>query len=226
MVESGLPEWAVFLPAYGLLYRRWMRQAAKAAWVALGVISFAAGFFDLYRNMPGAKHAFSAVYHVSGVPEARPLQPPMCRNKPHCITLTQLASPLSPLAPQFLEWLERNAHVRLSLLATYLLSESVVFEAALRHGARAAGLARAAAAALLSPARAAVAALGAPLALLRAGIAALWCAWSQHRCFVDLLLRFARIVLTWLVLRAGWRCMPRRARAQRWGRRCCALRLR
>jgi hypothetical protein len=71
LVESGLPEWAVFLPAYGLLYRRWMRQAAKAIWVALGILSFAAGFYDLYRNIPGAKHALSAVYHVSGVPEAR-----------------------------------------------------------------------------------------------------------------------------------------------------------
>ena len=66
-----MPEWAIFLPAYGLLYRRWMRQAAKACWVAVGVLSFAAGFYDLYRNIPGAKHALGAIYHVSGVPEAR-----------------------------------------------------------------------------------------------------------------------------------------------------------
>ena len=71
LVESGLPEWAVFLPAYGLPYRRWLRQAAKAAWVVVGVLSFAAGFHDLCRNIPGAKHALAALYRVSGVPEAR-----------------------------------------------------------------------------------------------------------------------------------------------------------
>ena len=71
LVESGLPEWAVFLPAYGLPYRRWLRQAAKAAWVAVGVLSFAAGFHNLCRNIPGAKHALAALYRVSGVPEVR-----------------------------------------------------------------------------------------------------------------------------------------------------------
>jgi hypothetical protein len=71
LVESGLPEWAVFLPAYGLLYRRWMRQCAKLLWVCLGVLSLAAGFYDLYRNIPGAKQALAAIYHLSGVPEAR-----------------------------------------------------------------------------------------------------------------------------------------------------------
>ncbi len=70
-MESGLPEWAVFLPSYGLLYRRWMRQAAKLLWVVLGVVSLLAGFYDLYRNIPGAKHALAALYRLSGVPEAR-----------------------------------------------------------------------------------------------------------------------------------------------------------
>ena len=71
LVESGLPEWAVFLPSYGLPYRRAMRQAAKALWIAAGVVSFAAGFYDLYRNIPGAKHAAAALYRLSGVPEVR-----------------------------------------------------------------------------------------------------------------------------------------------------------
>jgi hypothetical protein len=48
-----------------------MRQAAKLLWVVLGVVSLLAGFYDLYRNIPGAKHALAALYRLSGVPEAR-----------------------------------------------------------------------------------------------------------------------------------------------------------
>ena len=78
-MESGLPEWAIFAPSFGLPYRRWMRRAAKAAWLALGVVSLLAGFWDLYRNLPGARHALGALYRVSGVPEARGMEAPRKR---------------------------------------------------------------------------------------------------------------------------------------------------
>ncbi len=71
LVESGLPEWAVFLPSYGLPYRRGARRAAKALWICLALASLLTGFFDLYRHLPGAKHALAAMYRLSGVPEAR-----------------------------------------------------------------------------------------------------------------------------------------------------------
>lgn len=39
------------MPCYGLPYRPWMRRAAWLAFLAISVVSMAAGFYDLWRNV-------------------------------------------------------------------------------------------------------------------------------------------------------------------------------
>ena len=55
LLESGLPAWSIFLPAYGIYYRPWFRKATRLAWVLISVVSMIVGFYDLYKNVPGAR---------------------------------------------------------------------------------------------------------------------------------------------------------------------------
>jgi hypothetical protein len=53
LYESGLPPWALLLPSFGFYYRPYLRGVARALFVLVSVLSMLAGFYDLYKNIPG-----------------------------------------------------------------------------------------------------------------------------------------------------------------------------
>ena len=70
LYESGLPAWAVFLPSYGCWYRPWMRRATWLFFLAATCLSMAAGFYDLYKNVPYLKAMVSSVAARMYIPAA------------------------------------------------------------------------------------------------------------------------------------------------------------
>ncbi|GFH31272.1 uncharacterized protein HaLaN_30279, partial [Haematococcus lacustris] len=103
LYESGLPSWAVLLPCYGLWYRPWMRTATWLLVTAISIFSMAMGFYDLYKNVPLVRQAMAT-----------------------------LSARLFPSAHRIVEWLERHAQVRLSILFTYVFSKSPLFISLMR----------------------------------------------------------------------------------------------
>jgi hypothetical protein len=148
--ESGIPAWAIFMPSCGLWYRPWLRRATWVLFYLFSALSLAAGFWDLYKQLPG-------------------LQALLARAAASCW--------LPPAA--LLQWAEEHAQVRLSILLTYLFGKSELAVQVVRMGGNAARVARGAAQPLLDAAgppaaalRAAAAAGGAAAAaLVRAGLA-------------------------------------------------------
>lgn len=55
LYESGLPGWAVLLPRLGIYYRPWVRRVTWILFYIFSIVSLAAGFYDLYRNLPGVQ---------------------------------------------------------------------------------------------------------------------------------------------------------------------------
>lgn len=55
LYESDLPGWAVLLPRLGVYYRPWVRRLTWILFYAFSIVSLAAGFYDLYRNLPGVQ---------------------------------------------------------------------------------------------------------------------------------------------------------------------------
>jgi hypothetical protein len=53
LYESGLPAWAIYAPQYGLFYRPWLRSLTWALFYAFSAFSFAMGFYDLLKVVPG-----------------------------------------------------------------------------------------------------------------------------------------------------------------------------
>ena len=60
LYESGIPAWAVFLPAYGGWYRPWLRKLTWLLFIAISLVSMACGFYDLYKNVPYIKEVRAA----------------------------------------------------------------------------------------------------------------------------------------------------------------------
>jgi hypothetical protein len=91
LYETGLPPWALFLPQYGFYYRPWLRTLARALFVLVSVLSMSAGFYDLYKHVPGLDAVFTRFWKPLG------------------------------------DFLERHAAARLSILASYLFTQSRMF---------------------------------------------------------------------------------------------------
>jgi hypothetical protein len=91
LYETGLPPWALFLPQYGFYYRPWLRTLARALFVLVSVLSMTAGFYDLYKHVPGLDAVFTRFWKPLG------------------------------------DFLERHAAARLSILASYLFTQSRMF---------------------------------------------------------------------------------------------------
>jgi hypothetical protein len=53
--ERGLPSWAVFMPSYGLPYRPWFRRVYEVVFILTSFVAVVCGFYDLYKNIPGAR---------------------------------------------------------------------------------------------------------------------------------------------------------------------------
>ncbi|KFM25672.1 putative NADH dehydrogenase [ubiquinone] 1 alpha subcomplex subunit 5, mitochondrial [Auxenochlorella protothecoides] len=94
LYESGLPGWAVLLPRLGIYYRPWVRRVTWILFYIFSIVSLAAGFYDLYRNLPGVQALFNMVVARFWGPSV------------------------------LFRWLEAHAQVRLSLLLTFLLGKS------------------------------------------------------------------------------------------------------
>eukprot|EP00930_Biecheleria_cincta_P039563 TRINITY_DN27190_c0_g1_i1.p1 TRINITY_DN27190_c0_g1~~TRINITY_DN27190_c0_g1_i1.p1 ORF type:complete len:1200 (-),score=168.23 TRINITY_DN27190_c0_g1_i1:53-3652(-) len=52
LCEAGLPAWAIVIPQYTSLYRRWMRLLVAAVVLLLSCVSMLLGFYDLYKRIP------------------------------------------------------------------------------------------------------------------------------------------------------------------------------
>ena len=52
LYETGLPIWAIYMPAWGCPYRPWMRTITWLLFIAISIFSLACGFYDLYKNVP------------------------------------------------------------------------------------------------------------------------------------------------------------------------------
>lgn len=98
LYESGLPAWSVFFPSYGLYYRPWLRSLTWVLFYAFSFLSLAAGFWDLYKTLPGLQALLSRMVAGMWLPPAAVLQ-----------------------------WIEEHAQIRLSLLLTYLFGKSEMF---------------------------------------------------------------------------------------------------
>lgn len=96
--ESGLPAWAVYAPQYGLFYRPWLRTITWLLFYAFSVFSFAVGFYDLYKVVPGLQVVMHRLMASVWLPPAA-----------------------------VLEWLEQHTQIRLSILLTYLFGQSKAF---------------------------------------------------------------------------------------------------
>ncbi|KAK9820431.1 hypothetical protein WJX72_010299 [[Myrmecia] bisecta] len=103
LYESGLPAWAMFMPAYGLWYRPWMRRVTYLLFIAISIFSMACGFYDLYKNVPYLDKVLRRVIGSLYLPSSAIFQ-----------------------------WLEEHAQIRLSILLTYLFGKSMLFMQLLR----------------------------------------------------------------------------------------------
>ncbi|KAG2453730.1 hypothetical protein HYH02_001941 [Chlamydomonas schloesseri] len=137
LYESGLPPWAMLMPCYGLPYRPWMRRAAWLAFLAISVVSMAAGFYDLWRNVPFLKQVVTAI-------------------------ASRLYLPAAEFWDRLSDWLERHTQLRMSILLTYLFSKSPLLVSFMRALRSLAALLQQ----LLAPALAALGAALAPVASL------------------------------------------------------------
>ena len=54
LCETGLPPWAIFLAGYGFFYRPYLRAVARYLFLLVSSLSMLAGFYDLYKHIPGA----------------------------------------------------------------------------------------------------------------------------------------------------------------------------
>jgi len=115
LYESGLPPWALFLASYGFFYRPYLRFIARLMFALVSGLSMMAGFYDLYKHIPGANAILASVW-----------------------------------AP-FIEFLEQHTSIRLSILASYLFTQSTVFAPLMAQLSVGAQLTRSAAAAVWSP---------------------------------------------------------------------------
>lgn len=104
MYESGLPAWSMFLPAYGLYYRPWVRSMTWFLFYLFSVFSLTVGFWDLYKTLPGLQSALSKLVESMWLPPTAVLQ-----------------------------WIEEHAQIRLSILLTYLFGKSEVFVFVMRN---------------------------------------------------------------------------------------------
>ena len=91
LCETGLPPWAIFLAGYGFFYRPYLRAVARYLFLLVSSLSMLAGFYDLYKHIPGADVVLSGMW--------------------------------SP----FTQFLENHARARLSILASYLFTQSAIF---------------------------------------------------------------------------------------------------
>ena len=91
LCETGLPPWAIFLAGYGFFYRPYLRAVARYLFLLVSSLSMLAGFYDLYKHIPGAD-----------------------------VVLAGMWSP-------FTQFLENHARARLSILASYLFTQSAIF---------------------------------------------------------------------------------------------------
>lgn len=98
MYESGLPAWSMFLPAYGLYYRPWVRSMTWFLFYLFSVFSLTVGFWDLYKTLPGLQSALAKLVESMWLPPTAVLQ-----------------------------WIEEHAQIRLSILLTYLFGKSEIF---------------------------------------------------------------------------------------------------
>eukprot|EP00933_Yihiella_yeosuensis_P062043 TRINITY_DN64970_c0_g1_i1.p1 TRINITY_DN64970_c0_g1~~TRINITY_DN64970_c0_g1_i1.p1 ORF type:complete len:1132 (-),score=160.24 TRINITY_DN64970_c0_g1_i1:263-3658(-) len=55
LCEAGLPAWAIYLPQYTGLYRRYMRHIMAAVLLLLSCVSMLLGFYDLYKRIPAVR---------------------------------------------------------------------------------------------------------------------------------------------------------------------------
>ena len=106
LYETGLPAWALFLPRCGFYYRPWLRTLARGLFVLVSVLSMMAGFYDLYKHVPGLDAVFTRFWKPLG------------------------------------DFLERHAAARLSILASYLFTQSRMFGPVLAQLSATARLAR------------------------------------------------------------------------------------
>lgn len=115
LYESGIPAWAIFLPSYGFWYRPWLRYLTWILFYAFSIISLLAGFFELYKSVPGFQ-----------------------------TLMRSLAASLWLPPSSVFEWLEAHTQIRLSLLLTYVFGKSDFFVAMMRRVAPALHVVRAA----------------------------------------------------------------------------------
>ena len=115
LYESGLPSWALFLATYGFYYRPYMRTVSRYLFVLVSVLSMMAGFYDLYKHVPGVNAIIASMW-----------------------------------AP-FIEFLEQHTSIRLSILASYLFTQSAIFAPLMAQLSVVARLMRSATAALWRP---------------------------------------------------------------------------
>lgn len=115
LYETGLPAWALFLPRYGFYYRPWLRTLARGLFALVSVLSMMAGFYDLYKHVPGLDAVFTRFWKPLG------------------------------------DFLERHAAARLSILASYLFTQSRMFGPVLAQLSATARLARSWTAAVWAP---------------------------------------------------------------------------
>jgi len=115
LYETGLPAWALFLPRYGFYYRPWLRTLARGLFALVSVLSMMAGFYDLYKHVPGLDAVFTRFWKPLG------------------------------------DFLERHAAARLSILASYLFTQSRMFGPVLAQLSATARTARSVAAAAWAP---------------------------------------------------------------------------
>ena len=97
MYESGLPAWATFFPRAGLYYKPWLRTLSWILFYAFSLFSLAAGFYDLYKTLPGLQALLSRFVAGLWLPPAA-----------------------------VLAWIESSLNIRLSILLTYLFGKSEI----------------------------------------------------------------------------------------------------
>lgn len=104
LYESGLPAWAMFLPQFGIWYRPWLRYLTWFLFYLFSVVSLLAGFYDLYKSLPGLQTFLQSIASSFWLPPS-----------------------------SIFEWLEGHTQIRMSLLLTYLFGKSDLFVALMRR---------------------------------------------------------------------------------------------
>jgi hypothetical protein len=112
LYESGLPVWAIVMPYYGFYYRPWLRSMTWFLFYAFSVFSLAAGFYDLYKTLPGLQNVLARAFSALWLPA------------------------------HIMDWLEAHTQIRLSILLTYLFGKSELFVLVMRWVSNAARLMR------------------------------------------------------------------------------------